>query len=63
MRRFFQKATGVLGNAPHNAVLICEANMFFFCGYSVKKEQRGFAQRNPKRMRAITDRPYLLRKN
>ena len=29
-----------------NAVLICEANMFFFCGYSVKKERERFAQCN-----------------
>ena len=35
----------------------------FFVPTCSKKERRGFAQRNPKRMRAITDRPYLLRKN
>ncbi|MBQ5362207.1 MAG: hypothetical protein IIU63_02575, partial [Clostridia bacterium] len=42
-----KKRLGSWGKAPHNAVLICEANMFFFCGYSVKKERRGFAHLPP----------------
>ena len=44
---FSKKRLGLGATPRDNAVLICEANKFFFCGYLLKKERKRFAQCKP----------------